>query len=611
MATRKSPPPSATRGLKLKFDKNGDIVLESTKSPECFKQSAITVLPPHDVIPVVFVPGVAGSNLKTGKEETWTVPNGAGDIVTIWNTSRRPQKRRQKLFDPLKAEVNPDGPCNIDKNLYWITPEEAKRRGWGTIHAGSYHGFLQYLEKTLNDFVVAPGMQDPDSSALLPEIAMMEYLHGGPPTHLTSSTHADNPSRDYGLKAEEAMAAWGKKPPALTGAEIHRLGSYYYPVWVYGYNWLQDNEESARGLLEYIDQKVLPQYANRKYFKCAGKVIVVTHSMGGLVARRAAQMLDERGEADKILGVVHGAQPVAGAPALYWRMRSGQEASDLALGLSDIEAAGTAVVTAAFMGWSEASMTVQLARAPGPLELAPTCYYPKNWLVVKCRDDRKIFSLPKEDPYAEIYSKTTDDCWWGMVNPKYIDPAGEMGNRKKDPTEEYIKAINKARAFHDKLGLYAHPETYGFYGIDDKKFRSFGHVEWYIHEVFSPDYIKNAEAVKNAKAIKYGSGEVTLPLDYQEDSLWLLHHDKSERKTLTMNFKASLSNARNQRGDGTVPEDSGKVLESLAHKESFALPGFGHQDAFKDAYALQATLYCIARIVQKAPPPTKRKELCR
>ena len=602
------PPKNATRPLPLQFDLKGKMCAESTKSPESFEPGGYVVLPPHDVIPIVFVPGVAGTNLKTGKTKTWEIPNGAGDGWNMLKTATRGQVKRQILFDPLMAEVDWNGPCAIDDKLRWLTSEEAKRRGWGAIHAKSYHGFLQELETALNDIVANPGSTNINGHFLRANIGFLEYLKGGLLTHLTSSTSGDHdPERDYGKKAEEAVAGWGKNLPALNGKEIHKLSRYYYPVWVYGYNWLQDNEVSAKGLLDYIDNRVLACYAGKKYLKCAGKVIIVTHSMGGLVARRAAMMLAEQGQEDKILGLVHGAQPVMGAPALYRRLRAGQEAGEATFdifSLSFIEATAAAV----FMGWSEQSMTVQLARAPGPLELAPTKFYPMNWLRVSCRDDRQIFSLPKEDPYAEIYSKTTDDCWWGMVNPAHIDPAGKIQEKGDNPAEEYRKAIKAARDFHDKLGLYAHPETYGFYGIDDEKYRSFGHVEWYIQKVDSPRYIQNAEAVKNAKAIKYASGEVTLSLQREEDSLSRLHGGGQEKPPQPKDFNAVLRNTRNQRGDGTVPEDSARVLEGLspAPREVLAYPGFDHQNAFKDPYAVLASIYFIARIVQKAPPPTAR-----
>ncbi len=51
----------------------------------------------------------------------------------------------------------------------------------------------------------------------------------------------------------------------------------------------------------------------------AEQVIVVTHSMGGMVSRS----LTEIHHCDKVMGVSHGVQPATGAPATYKRMRSG------------------------------------------------------------------------------------------------------------------------------------------------------------------------------------------------------------------------------------------------------------------------------------------------
>jgi len=607
---------NATRRIKLQFDKNGELVLPSTLKPECFKVDDQAVLPPHDVIPIIFVHGVCGSNLTTDGENTWTVPNSAlKDVGNILSTSNRSQEERQNLFDPLRAEVNWNGACSIPDSLRWLTTQEAKRRGWGAIHAGSYHQFLIKLEQILNDMTTDPGVMDIKKNFLLPEIGMMEYLDGGLLTTLTCGE--SDPRRDYGAKAEDAISGWKKNPQALRGKEISKLASYYYPVWVFGYNWLQDNEISADELLKYI-VKIITQYKQSAYFNCADKVILVTHSMGGLVARRAAQK-----DASNILGVVHGAQPVMGAPALYRRIRAGQEAG---VGPKEIEDIFSLKMwgetlsdagTSAFMGWTEQSMTVQLARAPGPLELAPTKEYPMNWLVCSWADDKTIFSLPKQDPYAEIYSKTTDERWWGMVNPAYIDPSGEIRKKGDDPAEEYQKAIGKAEDFHDKLGLYAHPETYGFYGNDNDKYQSFGKAIWHIKgggtifsgNVISRHHVKDVEAVKNAEAIKYGTGEVTILLYYKNEALKNAFASK-QIDDKPHEFKAVLKRMRNQAGDGTVPVDSGKVLERLepTPTETFAFPSFDHQGTYNNEYAQQAAIYFIARIVQKAPPPTPRKK---
>jgi hypothetical protein len=605
--------PSATRRVKLSFDKNGDPAFPVVKSPECFKQDELGVLPPRDVLPIIFVPGIAGTNLrlKEEQENVWTPPDSSlaavGGAISGAMTSDR---KRQELFEPPAVEVYSDRKFKVRDDVYWLTTKEAKKRGWGALHAMSYLKILQQLEVSLNDQYTRPGFSEKDGNRLLPEIGLLKYVGdkagcfpeaASPGLFSVDAAECGPSSSDdaYLRHAEEAMQAWGKRPAPLSEAEILRLDDYYYPVWAYGYNWLQSNEIAATGLLAYIDQ-VLAHYGKCKYFRHQGKVILVTHSMGGLVARRTAQMLAEQGQEDKILGVVHGVQPVMGAPALYRRLRAGQEVGENFDPVS--------MIVASIMGWGEEEMTVQLGRAPGALQLAPTCDYPMGWLVAhfdkKTERDaagretehfgEMILVLPRENPYKEIYSKTTDDCWWGMINPALLDPAGTIRKQKEKPAKLYQDAVNEAENFHKKLGLYAHPETYGFYGIDDVKFRSFGSVEWTIPEV--PGHKNSPEEIRNARAISFKSGQATLALKV---------FDPAYGRDNEAHVTAKLSNMRNQRGDGTVPEDSGKMLEHLAliPRESFAMAGFGHQDAYDNPYALQATIYFIARIIQKAAPP--------
>ncbi|MDR0633544.1 MAG: hypothetical protein LBF91_01020, partial [Azoarcus sp.] len=146
--------PSATRRVKLLFDKNGDPVYPGVRRPECFTQSELGVLPPRDVIPVIFVPGIAGSNLRLAndsKEEVWVPPNGIKEPIKAICMANRSPEERQRLFDPAGVEVSPDGDCPVSDKTYWLDEKEAKRRGWGEVLALSYNAFLQHLEVTLND----------------------------------------------------------------------------------------------------------------------------------------------------------------------------------------------------------------------------------------------------------------------------------------------------------------------------------------------------------------------------------------------------------------------------------------------------------------------------
>jgi pimeloyl-ACP methyl ester carboxylesterase len=606
-------PPSATRRVKLHFDKDGDPAYRSVKSPECFKQRALGVLPPRDVIPVIFVPGTAGSNLrlKKGKEETWVPPNGASDGWKALKMAKRTPSDRQRLFDPENVEVFGGGQCTVSDKTYWLDEKEARQRGWGEVHALSYNELLQRLEVSLNDQYSRPGYTEDRGNFLLEEIGMLKYLHaGGPESSITQEDKIADSKRggiafglgdkyvskpDYAKLAKETIKVWGKAPRALSDKEIARLDDYYYPVWAYGYNWLGDPEIAAEGLTKRIDA-ILKHYTKGKYFRHQGKVIIITHSMGGLITRRAAQM-----DSSKILGVVHGVCPLSGAAVIYRRMRAGQEGS---------------LMVAAIMGNTQEKMTVQIGRSPGAFILAPTKDYPPNWLRAYATDKEEakdlLFSLPKADPYSEIYAKTTDDVWWGMVDPRLLDPMGVMTGYDDTltPTQAYKIAIGVAEGFHDRLKLYAHPETYGFYGTDNGKYRSFGHVSWLNTSkiTWEPGGIMNAEYnTPESRKIFETKGGSTYHLN-GEASVTVRNTTTPKRAYEHVIFR--LIEQPNVTGDGTVPAYSGEMLKKLtpALKEVLGIPGYEHQSAFDDTYAYQASIYFITRIIQKAAPPPPDKE---
>ena len=104
------------------------------------------------------------------------------------------------------------------------------------------------------------------------------------------------------------------------------LARYRYRVYAIGYNWLKSNEVSGKQVLDGFDhtdqrtKKVIRVMGIREIFRenNTEKAIIITHSMGGLVARMASQF--HGGEHD-MYGVIHGAQPATGAP-LFARLRT-------------------------------------------------------------------------------------------------------------------------------------------------------------------------------------------------------------------------------------------------------------------------------------------------
>jgi len=267
-------------------------------------------------------------------------------------------------------------------------------------------------------------------------------------------------------KAEER--GWGTVALSLYGDLLRSIQEWGtplkvlldLPVYAFGYNWLESNRISGQKLREFI--------LGLK----AEKAILVTHSMGGLVARYA--LGGEGGEeaADKVLGVVHGAQPVHGAPVAYRRMIAGQEVN----GFFNI----IGMLGAKVLGPDGPSITAIFPHAESALQLLPSQHYRTNdgkrqWLHVQRFDspDRHD-SYPKADPYEEIYMKCGHRDFWGMIHGDWFQPDpldratmdrvfyGEKTDA--DPTLMSLATIfsNRlamARDFHDEIGEYCHPRT--------------------------------------------------------------------------------------------------------------------------------------------------------
>lgn len=132
-----------------------------------------------------------------------------------------------------------------------------------------------------------------------------------------------------------------------------------HPVYACGYDWRQSCEESGNTLVAFIDQVFSEQ-------PFASMVVVVTHSMGGLVTRAALL----QGATDKIGGVVHTVIPADGAVVAYRRFFTGASA---ALGDGDAP-------LCKILGDSPEEYHETQSGARGPIELLPHDSYPDEWL---------------------------------------------------------------------------------------------------------------------------------------------------------------------------------------------------------------------------------------
>jgi pimeloyl-ACP methyl ester carboxylesterase len=257
---------------------------------------------------------------------------------------------------------------------------------------------------------------------------------------------------------------------------------FVFSVHAHGYNWTGDASAAGAKLAARIAE--IKQEATDAVGRCEG-VILVTHSMGGLVARAACSL---HGAEGSVLGVVHGVQPAWGSPAAYWRIKAGFEGGSF-----------EAWLTSVILGGDGRRTTVILGNSIGGLELLPNKHYvlndgrTKQWLTAKGPDGSDLF-VPKPqsgNPYEDIYripaetekpetGNPSTNTWWGLVDPDLLRP-GELKPKDDDNAIDavigeavppawfsYLALLAQAEAFHDTLGTYTHPNTRYLWGTGHK-----------------------------------------------------------------------------------------------------------------------------------------------
>lgn len=540
--------------------------------------------PSNHIIPVIVVPGIMGTNLRAKRkprlgrgldernakvaagELVWRPPNGPQEGMrasTKWRDVSPAD--RQILFDGPTLEVDDRGavifPDPVDG--YLLNEAEVRQRGWGEVHADSYGPLLHALESCLNQTFFHDDAQK------------KSFVR-----HHWNEVMACKPQK-WGLREFEQ----------LTEGHLRKHAGHYFPVYAVGYNWLEDCGESSKRL----EQRILEiiEFWTKSKRRC-DRVILVTHSMGGLVARACAKRIP-----DKIAGVIHGVMPAFGAPAAYRRMACGTESFSRDNGpIDNLEASALAKI----LGETTEKTTAVLATSPGALELLPNHLYPGPWLHVRVMpaDGKPHLSghgvkvhgvgtsaargdylhLPDArapNPY-DLYRDLTP--WYRVVNPALADPARKYQNTRDGVGGAIRSAIDTAEKFHRTLGDYYHPNTYVFYGDDQHK-RSYGQVRWVARQRAGATVITAA----NLGTARFLGNT---PLGQRR----ILVEEKSE-------LVCELEE-QDARGDGTVPHQSGAGPGGKV-RQVFATQGYDHQGAYKNQDMVMLTLRLIVKIVQETP----------
>lgn len=540
------PPPFKRTAFAVANDK-GESVAEWSLTPTAINDMVQIVAQPIYTVPIIFVPGIMGSNLKLTEDvgiakkgkPVWLL-NGTLSALGKWPV-RNPAER-QILLNPATTEVHAEGAVPDFIPTIGDANQIRSLRYWGEVGAMSYQSYLVWLEKTLNQ-----RRRHDEWQALVGQPAFATAL-----------------SKGYTFQT-------------LEDKDLGHAVDMRFPVYACGYNWLQSNSESAKRLATRIDEVIAAN--NSKSFTC-DQVILITHSMGGLVARACSELLGKR---SKIAGIVHGVMPATGAAVAYKRVRTGTEG-----------AAGIVI------GDDAAKVTAVFANSPGALQLLPSQHYGTGWLQLGMGTGNNFkvsCSLPIADPYSEIYEQRGK--WWGLVREELINPAELEGHLGWD---SYLDNIHAAKKFHTNLGHQYHANTIAFYGdgTDDTNGKTWGKVRWECSGVNDMSTVTRGHTghaqvsqTLNAPAL------LALPLSRDEGNgaLYCLHGSRY-RYDFTLSGKDSV-------GDGTVPAVSGAAPATAGQSQGvqasyhLSLDAEGHEGAYRIPLAQQLSVHAVLSIAKK------------
>jgi pimeloyl-ACP methyl ester carboxylesterase len=582
----KNPPRLPGYQLPTQPHVSGGRMAEGFFTPTQDLMPQVISIPPKRVLPIIFLPGIMGSNLRMSAARQ-------AEMKKKNNIAWRPESLaeakkliggnsilRQNQLDPSQTEVdeydpvrNPTGNTGetadqrhdnaevhfellnvgIDTPLLMDDPvttkprkmkeQKARERGWGEVFFGSYQALLEMCEQRLNT----------------------AFYYG----------HLDSWWKQI---VDVPPARWQASPqPPLKPLEEKTLRDTvtgcWFPVHAMGYNWLQSNQDSGI----YVAKRItaLMKRYKAQGFQCE-KVIVVTHSMGGLVAR--ALIHPEMGKLrEQVLGIVHGVMPAIGAGAAYKRMRCGFEDPGL-MSMSPI-----ASITAKVLGNFGSEVTAVLGNAPGGLELLPSQTYGNGWLQVT-HNGQMIKALPQQgDPYEEVYKLRGK--WYGLLREEWINPA----KQKSAGFDRSARLLDQAKAFHNAIASTYHDQSYAHYGADP------GHAAWRNVVWAIGDSTRMVDLEKLQVATDNLQGKLHLV-----DPKWT-----DPTGTAPPGLEVKMQPASDP-GDQTVPLHSAEhQLQSGKFKGIFRQTGYEHQDSYKNEGALHSTLYSLVRIAQTMTWTTK------
>jgi hypothetical protein len=553
-------PANTPRIAELRQGKGGRLAVDWQLTDTNILDAVRVTIPPLNAIPIVFVPGIMGSNLCNLKgDPVWLlngIKNKPARLAGMW--WHKDASYRQKVLHPAKTKVYGQGSVPEASLGTRLKHDDFVRRGWGEVSQASYHSFLLWLDQKLNsarnpaeweDFTRGADAAGGTDSVILPPGLLMG-MHGLP---------------------EHGEA--GSPVDPVTSDELLKRSKCIYPVYACGYNWLDTNVVAAHRLKSRIESIIADNDGPSIHCR---QVILVTHSMGGLVARACSQL---EGMRQKILGIVHGVMPTHGAPVAYRRCKVGMKDEDQLAGL--------------VIGSNGQEVSAVFAQSPGALQLLPSEAYGKEWLAIHGVQGHPLMTLPKSDPYEEIYLER--EKWWRLMREDWLTPD------EGEPIEwsTYAKNIKAARAFHRQIAGSYHHNTLVFYGATKKP--SFQKIIWNL---------RKGTVASSASLAEHDVPDLTRTEVITDGSNHFYAGRNTNLATIQVagaSFRISNNDVwqiecakQDGVGDGTVPASSGRAPRKDGGRnviQQFALDAIEHEPAYRDyPSAQQVTHYAITKL---------------
>jgi pimeloyl-ACP methyl ester carboxylesterase len=266
------------------------------------------------------------------------------------------------------------------------------------------------------------------------------------------------------LMGSQQARGWGGVAWGFYGAGLEQLetksASINGAVYAFGYDWRQTNWLSGQLLARAIAM-IRKKHNGRK-------VLVVTHSMGGLVTRAACK----QGAESDILGVVHTMQPANGTPLAYRQAKTGGKAlkwvlADVVLGrIVGRSPTQNAAISAGLRAPFELLPNDSHARPTGnELTDEPGAPNRKAWLTMDA--NLKVGLKPGYSVY-DVYKERSgkvgliDYNMYAATESVDIDEGYLFEDHVSGPaiSSGFTSAVDAAHNFHaTRLQGYVHPNT--------------------------------------------------------------------------------------------------------------------------------------------------------